>query len=69
MFEDEVMRQPSNEVSQKTFVAVGGSEDQLDRDLTGFEWALQFVDSKKKVVLLVTRLVGRGMLAQDRAFM
>ena len=46
----------------------GGSDDQLDRDLTGHEWALQYIDSKKKLVLLVTRLEGRGMLGQDQPF-
>ena len=68
VFEDEVVRQPSDEVSQKTSVMAGGGEDQLDRDLIGHEWALQYVDSKKKVVLLVSKLAGRGMLAQDRPF-
>ena len=54
VFEDEVVRQPSDEVSQKTFVTAGGGEDQLDKDLIGHEWALQYVNSKKKVILLVT---------------
>ena len=67
-FEDEVMRQPSEEGSQKTSSAVGGGDDLLDRDLTGHEWAMQYVDSKKKVVLLVTRVAGRGILAQERPF-
>ena len=47
MFEDEVVRQPSDEVSQKTSSAAGGSDNHLDRDLTGHEWALQYIDSKK----------------------
>ena len=67
-FEDEVMRQPSEEGSQKTSFAAGGGDDHLDRDLTGHEWAMQYVDSKKKVVLLVTRMAGRGILAQERPF-
>ena len=67
MFEDEVVRQLSDEVSQKTSSVAGGS-DQLDRDLTGHKWALQYIDSKKNLVVLVTRLEGRGMLAQDRPF-
>ena len=67
-FEDEVMRQPSEEGSQKTSSAAGGGDDHLDRDLTGHEWAMQYVDSKKKVVLLVTRMAGRGILAQERPF-
>ena len=68
MFEDEIVREPFDEVSQKTSVSTRGGEDQLDRDLTEHEWALQYVNSKKKVVLLVTPLAGRGMLAQDRSF-
>ena len=60
MFEDEVVSHSSNEVSQKTSSVAGGSDDQLDRDLTGHEWALQYIDLKKKLVLLVTRIEGRG---------
>ena len=67
MFEDEVVRQLSDEVSQKTSSVAGGS-DQLDRDLTGHKWALQYIDSKKILFLLVMRLEDRGMLAQDRPF-
>ena len=68
MFEDEVVRQPSDEVSQKTSSAVGGSDGHLDKYLIRHEWALQYIDSKKNLVVLVTRLEGRGMLAQDRPF-
>ena len=34
MFEDEIVGQHSDEVSQKTSVTARGGEDQLDRDLT-----------------------------------
>ena len=40
MFEDEVVRHSSDEVSQKTSSAARGSDDQLDRDLSRHEWAL-----------------------------
>ena len=68
VFEDEIVRQLSDKVSQKTSIMARGGEDQLDKDLIGHEWALQYVDSKKKVVLLVFRLAGRGMFAQYRPF-
>ena len=37
-----------------------------DRDITKHEWAMQYVDSNKKVVLLTARNKGRGQLTKDR---
>ena len=39
-----------------------------DRDITEYEWAMQYVDSNKKVVLLTARNKGRGQLTKDRLF-
>ena len=68
LFEDKIVRQLLEELCHKTSAAVGGGEDQLDRDMTEHEWALQYVDSKKKGILLVSQLIGRGKLAQDCLF-
>ena len=51
VFEDEVVGQPSNEVSQDKIVSVQGGESLADRDITEYEWAMQYVDSNKKVAL------------------
>ena len=68
MFDDEVVGQPSDEVSQDKIVAAHGGESLADRDITEYEWAMQYVDSNKKVVLLTARIKGRGQLTKDRPF-
>ena len=68
VFEDEVVGQPSDEVSQDKIVAAHGGESLADRDITEYEWAMQYVDSNKKVVLLTTRDKGRGQLTKERTF-
>ena len=68
VFEDEVVGQPSDEVSHDKIVAAHGGESLADRDITEYEWAMQYVDSNKKVVLLTTRNKGRGQLTKDRPF-
>ena len=67
-FEDEVVRQPSDEVSQDKRVAAHGGETLADRDISEYEWAMQYVDSNKKVVLLTARTKGRGQLIKERPF-
>ena len=54
-FDDEVVRQPSDEVSEGKMVAAHRGENLADRDITEYEWAMQYVDSNKKVVLLTAR--------------
>ena len=62
MFDIQVVRQPSDEVSQDKKVAAHGGESLADRDITEYEWAMHYVESNKKVVLLTTRIKGRGQL-------
>ena len=45
-----------------------GGETLADRDITEHEWAMQYVDSSKKVVLIMSRNKGQGQLAKDRPF-
>ena len=49
VFEDDVVGQPSNEVSQDKIVAAHGGETLADRDISEYEWVMQDVDSNKKV--------------------
>ena len=49
-------------------VAAHGGQNLADRDITEYEWAMQYVDSNKKVVLLTARTKGRGQLIKDRPF-
>ena len=39
-----------------------------DRDITEYEWAMQYVDSNKKVVLLKARNKGRDQLMKESPF-
>ena len=39
-----------------------------DRDITKHEWAMPYVDSNKKVVLLTARNKGRGQIMKERPF-
>ena len=62
---DNVVGQPSDEVSQDKIVVAHGGEPLADRDISEYEWAMQYVDSNKKVVLLIARNKGRGELTKD----
>ena len=68
MFDDEVVEQPSNQVSQDKIVAAHGGESLADRDITEYAWAMQNVESNKKVVLLTTHIKGRRELTKDKPF-
>ena len=69
LFNEEIRAQPSGEVSQKMMVVAIGGEDLPDRDLTDNEWCMQYVDSKKKVVLYTAKKKGDGQLGKHTAFM
>ena len=58
LFNEESKSQPHIYVSQKKLVAANGGEDLPDRDLTDKEWCVQYVDSKKKVVLYTAKKKG-----------
>ena len=42
-----------------------GGESLADKDISEYEWAMQYVDSNKKVVLLTSHNKGRGKLNKD----
>ena len=69
VFNEEIRYQPSDEVSQKMVVAETGREDLPHRDITDNEWCMQYVDSKKKVVLYTAKKKGDGQLERDTTFM
>ena len=69
LFNEETKSQPHIDVSQKKLVAATGGEDLPDRDLTDKEWCMQYVDSKKKVVLYTTKKKGEGQLGKETPFM
>ena len=50
-------------------VAETGGEELPDRDLTDKEWCVQYVDTKKKVVLYTAKKKGDGQLERDTPFM
>ena len=68
-FEDEITGAPSDELSQKTVMAATGGETLPDRDITDYEWAMQYIDSNKKVVLVMARNKGSGQIGKERPFM
>ena len=68
LFNEEPVDQISDEASQPRGLAAAGGEDLDDKDYTGSEWALQYVSSSKKLVLIVARSAGPGKLAQGRTF-
>ena len=43
VFEDEMTGAPSDEVSQKTLLGATGGETLPDRDITDYEWAMQYI--------------------------
>ena len=63
-----LLRQSSDEVNQDKIVAAHGGETLANKNISEYEWAMQYVDSNKKVVLLTTRNKGRGKLTKDRPF-
>ena len=68
MFNEEPVGQISDEASQPRGLATVGGEALEDKDYTGSEWALQYVSSSKKLVLIVARSAGPGKLAQGHTF-
>ena len=68
MFEHELTGAPSDEVSQKTLLGAKGGETLLDRDITDYGWAMHYIDSNKRVVLVMARNKGHGQLAKERPF-
>ena len=65
LFDDEVGRQPFDEFSQMKLVGASGRKTLVDKDMTEYEWAMQYVDSNKKVVLLITKNKGHGHLDKN----
>ena len=49
-------------------MAAHGGESLADKYITEHEWAMQYVNSNKKVVLLISRYKGQGQLGKDRPF-
>ena len=68
-FEDDITGAPSDELSQKTVMGATGGETLPNRDITDYEWAMQYIDSNKKVVLVTTRNKGSGQIGKERPFM
>ena len=48
MFEEDVVRQPSEEVSKKKVVVAAEVENLLDKNFIDYEWVMHYVDSYKK---------------------
>ena len=69
LFHEDNRDQHPDEASQKKMVATVGGEDLLNCDLTDNEWCMQYVDSKKKVVLDTAKKKGDNQLDKDRSFM
>ena len=46
MFDDELTEVSSNEVSQKNRLGAEVGEALTNRDITDYEWAMQYIDSK-----------------------
>ena len=68
LFSDDIIEHPSDKVSKKKGVAAMGGDNLLAKDITDHEWALQYVNSNKKVVLLIARAQGEGQLVSDCPF-
>ena len=62
-------RAPLDEVSQKTLLGTTRGETLPNRDITDYEWAMQYIDSNKKVVLVTARNKGSGQIGKERPFM
>ena len=46
MFDDELTEVSSNEISQKNRLGAEVGEALTNRDITDYEWAMQYIDSK-----------------------
>ena len=68
LYHEDNREQPFDEISQKKMVVATGGEELPDRDLTD-EWCMQYIDSKKKVVLYTAKKKGDGQLDKERPFM
>ena len=66
-FEDDLTRQPSDEVSQKKRVAVEGGETLPDKHMIDYECTMQSINPNKKVVLIAQNK-GHDQLAKDCPF-
>ena len=60
---------PSHELNQKTVMGATRGETLPDRDITDYEWPMQYIDSNKKMVLVTARNKGSGQIGKERAFM
>ena len=69
VFEDDMTGAPSNELSQKTVMGANGGETLPDRDITDYEWAMQYIDSNKNLVSVTAWNKGYGQIAKERPFM
>ena len=49
-------------------MAAHGGETLPDKDITEHVWAMQYVNSNKKVVLLISQYKGQGQLGKDPPF-
>ena len=49
-------------------MAAHGGETLAHRDISEYEWAMQYIYSNKKIVLLTACNKGRGQLTKDRPF-
>ena len=67
-FDDDLTGAPSDEVSQKNLLGAEGRETLPDRDINDYDWAMQYIDSNKRVVLLTARNKGHDQLAKDCLF-
>ena len=69
LFNEETKSQPSNKVCQKKLLGATGAEDLPNCDLTNKERCMQYVDSKKKVVLYTAKRKCDGQLEKETGFM
>ena len=65
----ETKSQPSDKVGQKKLLRVTSGEEVPECDLTEKEWCMQYVDSKKRVVLYMAKKKGDGQLEKEIASM
>mgnify|MGYP006889219367 CR=1 FL=1 len=68
LFDDDLTGASSDKVSQKNLLGAEGRETLPDRDINDYDWAMQYIDSNKRVVLLTARNKGHDQLAKDCLF-
>ena len=69
LFDNEVNRQPSDEVIQMKMVGASGGKTLSDKDITEYERSMPYVDSNKvEAVLLTTQNKGCGKLEKEQPF-